>query len=91
MPRELRRPRCYGCRERPARVDSLFCSNRCAADFAEALAQGNGDVWCSVCCEWRGPHELTEEGYCPECGPHPASRLVEWPKSGLCSADEKKT
>lgn len=46
------RPRCYSCGEKRVRPGSRFCSNRCAAMWAEELAAGNDDAWCDGCQEW---------------------------------------
>ena len=46
-------PDCYHRCGRKAAVGRVFCSARCAADWAEALARGNEDEWCVPCQEWR--------------------------------------
>lgn len=55
--------KCYLCREKPVRSGSRFCTQRCAADFAEELVEGNDDYWCSKCCSWIGDceHKSGEE------------------------------
>lgn len=46
------RPRCYhGC-DKPARKGYRFCSQRCAAEYAEELVMGNDDAWCPKCKQW---------------------------------------
>lgn len=47
-----RTPQCYGCRTRAARKGSRFCTQRCAADYAEELVEGNDDTWCPACADW---------------------------------------
>lgn len=44
--------RCYGCSERHYRTTKRFCSDTCAADWAELLARGNEDEWCPNCDAW---------------------------------------
>lgn len=52
MARKRTKPRCYhGC-DKPARKNGRFCSQKCAAEFAEELVLGNDDKWCSNCQEW---------------------------------------
>lgn len=46
-------PDCYHRCGRKAAVGRVFCSVRCAAEWAEALARGNEDEWCVPCQEWR--------------------------------------
>ncbi len=56
----MNKPKCYGC-NRKARRGSLFCSQRCAAGYAEELILGNGEVYCYDCEEWHS------ESYSAEC------------------------
>jgi len=60
----MRRPRCYGCGERPIRQASFFCTQRCAADYAEEIALGNDIAWCPSCNDWVDLHD----GRCSDCG-----------------------
>lgn len=46
-------PDCYHRCGRKAAVGRLFCSARCGAEWAEAMARGNEDEWCVACQEWR--------------------------------------
>ena len=57
------RPRCYACGKKRVRRGSRFCSNRCAAEWAEELASGNDDAWCIGCQEWVGE----VDGHCVKC------------------------
>lgn len=59
--------KCYGC-GKIHRRKSRFCTNKCAAIWAEIIAQGNGDSWCETCQEWapydpykEHPHPLAPE------------------------------
>lgn len=60
------RPICYACYERPARKGSRFCTQRCAAEWADALAAGNSDAWCPACQKW--VEHFYNEGCCENCG-----------------------
>ena len=46
-------PGCYHYCGRKAATDRLFCSVRCAAEWAEEMAMGNGDEWCVPCQAWK--------------------------------------
>jgi hypothetical protein len=46
-------PGCYYRCGRKAAVGRLFCSARCAAEWAEEMAMGNGDEWCVPCQDWK--------------------------------------
>lgn len=49
--------RCYQCRDEPARPGSRFCSESCAAVWAEAFAHTLEDAWCPQCNDWlEQPH-----------------------------------
>jgi hypothetical protein len=61
-------PKCYGC-DRKARKGSLFCSQKCAADYAEELLLGNDEVWCPATEQW---HAASDQ--CP--GQH--VHMHEW-------------
>jgi hypothetical protein len=63
-------PGCYFRCGRKAAVGRLFCSARCAAEWAEQMAIGNEDEWCTVCQDW---HARTQEGLA--CG-HVAAGLT---------------
>jgi len=69
----MKRPLCYNNCGRAARRKSLFCTTKCAAQWGEAIAQGNRDVWCETCGEWgsEGNHDddhETVEWVTPEDG-----------------------
>lgn len=49
-PRRVR-PQCREC-ERDARKGSLFCSQRCAAAWAETVLLGYEETWCENHLEW---------------------------------------
>lgn len=51
-------PKCYGHCGKVARVGYMFCSDRCAALYADELVRGNEDHWCPVCEDWK-----TKESY----------------------------
>jgi hypothetical protein len=54
MPKPIK-PICYGC-ARPARKHSVFCTDRCAALYAEGLARGGDQIYCPVTGEWESDH-----------------------------------
>lgn|GEM_PF-4003946 len=63
---------CYANCGKKAAKKSLFCSSRCAANWAEELARGNEDEWCPVCGTWG--HEQPDGTI--QCG-HPTSGITE--------------
>lgn len=63
----MARRSCYCC-PRPARPRSYFCSNRCAAQYADELMAGNEDSWCPHCEEYVSDYDDGGEGYCGACG-----------------------
>ncbi len=46
-----KRVRCYGCDGKAAK-GNRFCTKCCAADYAEALVEGNDDAYCDECDTW---------------------------------------
>lgn len=69
------RPYCYNLCGMKARNRSLFCSQHCAAIWAEAIAQGNNEVWCETCREWvSGP----EFEYTSHQAQNPNHITVRW-------------
>lgn len=68
MPK-TKRPVCFECHSRPARADSRFCSQKCAAAWADEWLQGFDDGYCPKCGEW-----VTTEK-CDDCG----EVAVRWP------------
>lgn len=67
-------PDCYHRCGRKAAVGRIFCSARCAAEWAEAVARGNGEEWCVPCQDWR--EYLLSDRTQLACG-HAAAGLVE--------------
>lgn len=59
---------CYAgwCEKVVRKPGNRFCSQRCAAEWGEEIASGNGDVWCVTCNEWKEPEdcEATRRKYC---------------------------
>ena len=45
-------PGCYHRCGHRAAVGRHFCSARCAAEWAESMAEGNDDEWCVPCQAW---------------------------------------
>lgn len=45
---------CYSCGRKKARPHSYFCSQRCAAEWADEIAGGNEVAWCPTCKNWVG-------------------------------------
>lgn len=62
----MTRPRCFNC-DRPARPGSMFCTQRCAAVYAETLLEGFDDVFCPVTERW----ESVLDGECCGCASGP--------------------
>lgn len=62
---QARKPRCanHGCGI-AAREDSYFCSNECAAEWAETEMQvrDGGQQWCPQCQKWTGADYLCGHG-----------------------------
>jgi len=57
-----RRPRCNNCNRKPARLESHFCSNRCAAEWADLMLEG---FWfCHSCNEWLDVDQEWHEQHC---------------------------
>lgn len=56
------RPPCLGCLDKPAKHRSHFCTQKCAALWAEELNQST--AWCPQCKEWQ---DTTRSGLC-DCG-----------------------
>lgn len=52
-------PKCYGC-DRKARHGSLFCTQKCAAEWAEEIILGNEEVYCYNCKEWHSESRSAE-------------------------------
>ncbi len=78
-------PGCYFRCGRKAAVGRLFCSARCAAEWAEQMAIGNEDEWCAVCKDWfarRSLSRVSEGGL--TCG-HVAAGLTVGHKHGEAS------
>ena len=69
-------PRCYGC-ARKARPDSRFCSDRCAAGYAEELVAGNEDSFCIQCDAWVG------DGIYAQCSSAGHTRIAHNPVYGV--------
>ena len=49
-------PLCYAICGGAARRGRRFCSDKCAAIWAEQSVEGNDEVWCPICLGWRGPY-----------------------------------
>lgn len=75
---------CYGC-GRAARKGSRFCTQRCAAEYAEELVEGNDDWWCSECDEWHGDEKsrCKAQELCAEFGHLPRVEGA-WPEDRVC-------
>lgn len=52
MAKKSTKPLCVTCHEKPVRKGSYFCSQKCAAEWADELYAGNENLWCEVCQEW---------------------------------------
>lgn len=57
------KPKCYGHCGKRARKGFVFCSLKCAANWAEELALGNEDAFFLDSGEWEGVDPYGDENY----------------------------
>lgn len=66
-------PDCYGHCGRKAARGRMFCTARCAGEYAEELVRGNQDHWCPMCVDWKGPNSFDSKLICG----HVRTEIVE--------------
>jgi len=68
----MEKPKCYYCQGKKARKNSFFCSQKCAALYADEILEGYEMVYCYHCQHWYIDDHLTH------CLPNKYINASEW-------------
>ena len=62
------KPECYAGCARRARKGGYFCTQSCAAEYAEELVAANEHYWCPTCKEYQHSWASNGDMPCVQCG-----------------------